>query len=231
MPVDLSVILPVLNEIERINPAIDHLKKLPFDGHIEIIVVDGHPAGTTLNQIKDSDIIKVSSLPGRGTQMNAGADKATGKNLLFLHCDTLLPNDALNAVCHMLNHHHKDAAAFDLRINHPGFFFRIIEKTASLRSRLTKIPYGDQAISIKQAIFFSIGGFKEMPIMEDVDLMRRINKQGYKIGFLNTPVSTSARRWVKEGLFYGTMRNWTIILLFLFGVSPEKLARFYRRHK
>jgi hypothetical protein len=99
---------------------------------------------------------------------------------------------------------------------------------ANLRSRLTRIPYGDQAIFIRASYFRSIGGFKEIPIMEDVDLMRRIKRKGWRIVIFQEPVITSARRWEKEGLLFGTLRNWFLMTLFLCGVSPERLARFYR---
>ena len=104
----------------------------------------------------------------------------------------------------------------------------MIEKTASLRSRITKIPYGDQAIFIRKKYFFEIGRYREIPIMEDVDLMVRIKKDQGKLKFLNSRVSTSSRRWEEEGMVYCTLRNWTILILFFLGTKPEKLAVFYK---
>jgi GT2 family glycosyltransferase len=99
---------------------------------------------------------------------------------------------------------------------------------ANWRSRLSRVPYGDQAIFIRATYFEAIGGFREIPIMEDVDLMRRIKRKGGKIVILREPVLTSARRWEQEGLIYGTLRNWLLILLYLCGVAPQRLAPFYR---
>ena len=122
------------------------------------------------------------------------------------------------------------AGAFDLKIDKTGLPFRIIEKTASLRSRLTRIPYGDQAVFVRQSFFDRIGGFSPIPIMEDVELMRRVKQAGGRIGFVDRPVSTSARRWEKEGLLRCTFRNWLMMTLYLFGVPPERLVPLYRNH-
>ena len=118
--------------------------------------------------------------------------------------------------------------AFDLRIDSRRIVFRVIETIASLRSRLTRIPYGDQAMFIRASYFRTLGGFKEIPIMEDVDLMQRIKRNGKRIAIFREPVITSARRWEREGPGFGTLRNWFLMALYLCGVAPERLARFYR---
>jgi hypothetical protein len=117
--------------------------------------------------------------------------------------------------------------AFDLEIKSKKRIFRLIERAASIRSRLTRIPYGDQAIFLKKSFFDQIGGFKDIPIMEDVELMQRVKKAGQKIKFIPRKVWTAARRWEKEGIVYCTLRNWILISLYMFGVSPEKLNKFY----
>ena len=106
--------------------------------------------------------------------------------------------------------------------------FRLIETGASLRSRITRVPYGDQAIFIRKDYFESIGGFSEIPLMEDVELMRRIKKGGGRIFIIPQKVMTSPRRWEKEGIVYCTLRNWTLITLYFLGVPPEKLTAFYK---
>jgi hypothetical protein len=106
--------------------------------------------------------------------------------------------------------------------------FRLIEKAASLRSRLTKIPYGDQAVFMRKTVFNELGGFRDIPIMEDVEIMRRIKKRSGKICIIDKAARTSSRRWEREGIVYTTLRNWLLITLYLIGVKPEKLARFYR---
>ncbi len=224
---DISVIIPVFNEQKRINQAIDALYAQKFDGKIEIIVVDGHQKATTLDQITDQTVVQVTSVKGRGNQMNAGVRHATGRILLFLHCDTRLPDNAFAAVCKALSRKTVAAGAFDLAINGTGRAFRIVEKTASLRSRLTRIPYGDQAIFIQTSCFLEMGGYADLPIMEDVDLMLRLKKQHVKIHILDLCVLTSARRWQQEGLVSCTLRNWAILTLFFCGVRPQTLVRFY----
>lgn len=228
MKPDISVIIPVLNEEARINAAISCLFSQQFAGTFEIIAVDGHKDGTTLACIHDPRVKKAVSAPGRGRQMNQGAIMAKGETLLFLHADTILPPNALTLVRFVMRNPAISAGAFDLAIHHGSWVYRVIEKTASLRSRLTRIPYGDQAIFVKKVFFFRLGQYKEIPIMEDVDLMQRVKRAWGRISFISTPVRTSARRWEKEGKIRCTLRNWSLISLYLLGVRPERLTRFYK---
>ncbi len=242
MKTKLSVIIPVLNEKYGINAAIKRLldqksrlsaqapESFDMIEALEIIVVDGSSKRETLDCIKYEQVKKLTSLPGRGRQMNVGAAAASGSILLFLHCDTALPERGLEKILSTMKNESCDAGAFDLLINAKGFFYRLIEKTVSLRSRLTKIPYGDQGIFIRKDFFFGIGKFKEIPIMEDVEIMQRIKKYKGNLNFIDDHVLTSPRRWEKEGKVYGTLRNWTMITLYLLGVSPEKLAKRYKNN-
>jgi len=223
----LSVIIPVLNESRIINAAIDHLYRLKSAGGFEIIVVDGNPAGNTISAVTRPGVKTVISAKGRGLQMNTGAAVAAGDVLLFLHADTMLSYDALEQIFKAFEQDDVVGGAFDLGIQSEKKIFRLIEKTASIRSRLTGIPYGDQAIFLEKRFFDRVGGFKDIPIMEDVELMRRIKKTGLKIKFVPRKVQTAPRRWEKEGIVYGTLRNWTLITLYLLGVSPQKLKKFY----
>lgn len=194
---------------------------------VEIIVVDGDPGKSTLKVINDADIIKKASPAGRGVQMNNGARAATADALLFLHADTILPANAFSTILDVCQDKDIVAGAFDLVIDAPHPGFRIIEKTATLRSRITRIPFGDQAIFIKADCFRRLGGYKPVALMEDVDIMLRIRQRGHRIRFISDPVVTSARRWKKEGMIYTTIRNWILQLLFYIGVSPEKLKNYY----
>jgi rSAM/selenodomain-associated transferase 2 len=225
-----SIIVPVLNEADRINAQIDRIRSVASQNNYEIIVIDGDPDRTTLNAIRDTDVITIASPKGRARQMNAGANIALGRMLIFLHADTKLPPDALKNIEKALNNNKYVAGAFDLSIDSNKLSLKFIAARASLRSRITRIPYGDQAIFITKAYFDMIGKFKEIPLMEDVDLMKRIRRRGDKIFILRDPVQTSARRWEKEGVLYTTLRNMVLINLHRLGVSPEKLARYYRDH-
>lgn len=223
----ISIIIPVLNEQKTINETIEKIyasNQVVF----EIIVVDCDPKGSTIESIKKSNVIKLISQRGRAKQMNTGAKKASGKTLLFLHSDTELPNDALNKISTLFDKTNYVAGAFDLEINDKKPIFRIIEKVASFRSRLTSIPYGDQAIFVDKDYLKKIGGFSDIPLMEDVELMQRVKKLKGKIHIFEETVKTSSRRWKKEGVFYCTIRNWFLIGFYCFGVSPEKLVRFYK---
>jgi rSAM/selenodomain-associated transferase 2 len=160
--------------------------------------------------------------------MNCGTAEAEGNVLIFLHADTRLPESALKNIGVILEDKNIVGGAFDLGIDSERFAFRVIEKMASWRSRLTRIPYGDQAIFIRADYFRLIRGFQDIPIMEDVELMQRIKQRAGKIKIIPQRVLTSPRRWETEGVVFCTLRNWFLISLFLLGVKPATLARFYK---
>ncbi|HDQ92710.1 MAG TPA: glycosyltransferase [Synergistetes bacterium] len=228
---DYSVIVPVYHESTGINSLIDHVRSLAGQRgqKAEIIVVDGSPLAETVSAIKRDDVKKMVSSPGRGTQMNAGAEAASGEVLVFLHADTRLPPSAFSLVSSLLEDPAVCGGAFDLGIDDDRKFYRVIERMANLRSRLTRIPYGDQTIFLRSCVFSSIGGYRNIPIFEDVDLMRRIKAAGLQLGFIDSPVVTSARRWQREGILRTTFRNWLILAGYFAGFSPGFLERFYRR--
>jgi rSAM/selenodomain-associated transferase 2 len=219
-----------LNEAPLINGIISHIYGLQSTKKTEIIVVDGDPKGETLRAISHNDVIKINSSMGRGKQMNKGAKVARGNILLFLHADTELHVDSLRLIKAAMREKQYVAGAFDLGIKSKGYMFRVIEVVASLRSRVTKIPFGDQAIFIRKHYFHKIGGYKDIPIMEDVEIMERTKRRGDKIFIIPKRVLTSSRRWEKEGVLHCTLRNWFLQMLYLFGVSPLKLSTFYRHN-
>jgi rSAM/selenodomain-associated transferase 2 len=226
--IKFSVIIPAFHEGKRINRLIENLDGLDSDKTIEIIVVDGAPEKDTLNVIHDAHVIRITSERGRATQMNAGASKARGEILVFLHADTELPKQALRKIGAFVEQREYVGGAFDLGIKSNKFIFKLIGVLSSLRSRLNSIPFGDQAIFIRREFFKQIGGYKEIPLMEDVELMRRIKKSGNRIWIFYDRVMTSPRRWEKEGVIYCTLRNWTLRTLYFLGVSPEKLSIYYK---
>ncbi len=229
MSYSFSIILPVLNESSIINQTIEHVYRLGYGFYLEIIVVDGDTEGGTVYRIKNERVIKIISPKGRGRQMNKGASVATGDILLFLHTDTELPENAFRTISAVIDKKQYVGGAFDLGIKSGRLIFRLIEKMVYIRTRLTGIPYGDQAIFIKKDIFAGMNGYQEIPVMEDVELMRRIKKSGYKICIIPQKVSTSPRRYEKEGVVYCTLRNWMLMSFYLLGVEPEKLVKFYYR--
>lgn len=231
MKLSFSFIIPVLNEASLINNMVQHLHQLSLQYDSEIIVVDGDAEATTLRYIQEKQVKKEVSPKGRGTQMNKGASIAGGDVFLFLHTDTELPADALGLISSVLEEPVCGGGAFDLGIKSDRFIFRLIEKIVSLRSRITNIPYGDQAIFIRREVFKQLGGYREIPIMEDVEIMRRMKKTGYTVRIIPEKVWTSPRRWDREGVLYCTLRNWTLMTLYLLGWDPEKLAKYYYPEK
>jgi len=224
----LSVIIPVLNEATGINSALGLLRGID-DGSIrDIVLSDGDPAGSTLAAARDPSVITVAGPPGRGCQMNRGAALATGDVLLFLHADTILPPRAFEHIRLALADPSIAGGAFDLGIASPRWYFRVTERYAACRSRLTRMPFGDQAIFLRREYFERIGQYADIPIMEDVELMGRVRRNGGRIVIIPEKVLTSARRWEKEGVLFTTCRNWMLQALYCLGVKPERLARFYR---
>ncbi|MCH7919352.1 MAG: TIGR04283 family arsenosugar biosynthesis glycosyltransferase [Planctomycetes bacterium] len=223
-----SIIIPVINEQETIRPLLESLRQQAGIEQCQIIVVDGDPNGSTLQVIDDPAVTQLNSARGRGLQMNRGAEEARSDNLVFLHADTRLPMGCLSLIDRTLQNPRYVAGAFDLEIASPSPLLKLIARTANLRSRLTRVPYGDQAIFIERDYFIRMGRFREIPIMEEVDLLRRIRRNGDHICILREAVSTSPRRWEAEGPLYTTLRNQLLIFLFGLGVKPEKLAQLYR---
>jgi len=223
-----SIIVPVLHETETINALIGHLRQLDPEKCSEIIVVEGAPEKDTLQAIHDDRITKISTEKGRARQMNAGAFAAKGDILIFLHADTELPLSLLKRMNEFVGRNEYVGGAFNLGIKSNTRIYRVIAFLGSLRSRLNRIPYGDQAIFVRRNYFNEIGGYKDIPLMEDVELMRRMKRSAKKIFIFHDRVMTSPRRWKEEGLIFCILRNWTLQMLYFLGVSPHKLVNFYK---
>jgi rSAM/selenodomain-associated transferase 2 len=224
----VSIVMPVLNETGVIRQSLDRLRDARAGGLAELIVVDGDLRGSTVGAIGEGDVVKALSEKGRARQMNYGAKQASGEVLLFLHADTFLPQNAVELVRAVMNDDRVVAGAFDLGIDSSRVIYRITEKYVALRTRLTRAPFGDQAIFIRRKYFEELGGYREIPVMEDVELMRRIRKRGDRIRIIPEMARTSPRRYENEGVLSCTARNMTLQLLYACGISPERLARWYR---
>lgn len=223
----ISIIIPVLNEASNITNAIASTQ--PSD-NIEIIIVDGGSYDGTLENVKDNNIKVITTSPGRARQMNAGAMLARGDILLFLHADTRLPPGFDIMVRTALQNPKTVAGAFALKIDAPLWSLRLVELGVNWRSRFLQMPYGDQAIFVTKKIFDKMGGFPEIPIMEDFELMRRLNKIS-NISIISVPVITSARRWLTKGVVRTTLTNQIAIIAYLLGVSPQRILYWYRGQK
>ncbi|MCA1786369.1 MAG: TIGR04283 family arsenosugar biosynthesis glycosyltransferase [Desulfotignum sp.] len=226
---NISVIVPAFREAKTINAFIGSVQTVFPEPDNEIIVVDGNPEGDTIAAVGLPQVKTACSEKGRARQMNQGAAIANGEILLFVHADTFLPEDAPKLITNLLSENPDlVGGAFSLGIDDDRLPLKIIEWSANLRSRLTRVPYGDQSIFLRKDDFDRMGGFREIPIMEDLELMTRIRKKGGSIHILEQKSVTSSRRWKKEGISICTLRNWLIRLLYHCGVSADRLAVLYR---
>lgn len=220
----ISVIIPTLNEEKYLAKTIISAKKVP---DIEIIVADGGSSDQTLEIAKKYADKLVSSKKGRGTQMNAGAANAKGEYLLFLHGDTVLPANWNELAIDALKKETDILGAFSLAASEKTVVLNIMIFTANWRAKIFSLPYGDQTFFLSRELFNKVNGFKEIPLMEDVEMVKRVKKIG-KIKILNQPVVTSSRRWKKEGCLYSIARNQFLLFLYLIGVPAERLNRLYK---
>jgi rSAM/selenodomain-associated transferase 2 len=221
----LSIIIPVLNEADTIESTLSHLEGVD---NLEIIVVGGGSTDGTVDLARSWGAKVIQTRQGKAIQMNSGAAAAKGEVLVFLHADTRMPKDFVHHIHSALSQKNVVAGAFRLSIDSRAAGIRFIERMTDLRSRLLQLPYGDQALFMKKSIFEAIGGFADLPIMEDFILVRRLRRMG-KIAILPAAVITSPRRWLHFGILKTWWVNQMIIIAFYLGIPPERLARWYRR--
>lgn len=218
----ISVIIPTYNEELNIQSVIEKTKAADS---CEVIVVDGGSTDQTVTKAKLADIVIESRL-GRALQQNTGASQATGDILLFLHADCeLLPRFA-NAVSECLEKKDVVAGCFSQLIDHSSRKYRTIEKGNAWRVRNLSWIYGDQGLFVKRKLFEQLGGFPEMPLMEDLYFSKRLKKEG-KLIVSDHHIKVSARRWEKNGVIRQTARNWGFVTLSHLGVKPATLAGWY----
>lgn len=221
----LSIIVPVLNESESIAPFLHHLQPLRQMG-CELIVVDGGSEDGTVKLAEPFAERLLQSKKGRAAQMNTGAGAASGDILLFLHADTSLPDAAFDQLKQISQSEKMFWGRFDLCLSGKGWSFRLIETMINLRSRLTGISTGDQAMFVSRTLFEKVGQFPELDLMEDIELSRRL-KRISKPCCLKQRVITSSRRWEQKGVLKTVCTMWTLRLGYFFGADPARLKRIY----
>ncbi len=220
----LAVIVPALNEESAIAGAIESAA-----GADEVIVVDGGSRDATVAVARAAGARVIRSPRGRGLQLSRGVAGSAGDVLLFLHADTRLPRGFRDEIERLV----AAGAAwgrFDVRFDRGGWLLRLIARLISLRSRLTRVATGDQAIFVVREVFDRVGGFREAILFEDIDLCRRLKRAG-RMGVPREPVTTSSRRWRQGGTLRTTLLMWTLKSLYLLGVPAERLARYYRERR
>jgi rSAM/selenodomain-associated transferase 2 len=218
----VSIIIPVLNEAEHIVANLRQLK-IAQSGEYEIIVVDGGSSDDSVALARECADSVIVSTKGRAVQMNAGAAQASADVLLFLHADTVLPEN----ITDLLVPGNVVWGWFDVRLSGQQFMFRIIERMMNLRSRLTSVATGDQALFVSRTLFNKAGGYPEIALMEDVALSKALRKFARPV-ILQQRVITSSRRWQERGIFNTIILMWLLRTLYYFGVSPSRLEKIYR---
>ena len=233
MAMTISVIIPTLNEERTIMATLAHTAALGFD---ELIVVDGGSLDQTPALVESyrrrtqspapSPVRLVTAPSGRASQMNEGAKASGSETLLFLHADTQLPDDAKTMIETTLANQGMVGGRFDVRFDHPSRWGTIISKMMNWRSRLSGIATGDQALFVRRHIFEQLGGFADMPLMEDIDFSRRLKRKGATAA-LTATVTTSFRRWEQQGPLRTILLMWTLRFLYWIGVPSHRLGRWY----
>jgi len=221
--VKLSIIVPVLNEAAGIVAALQALAPLRFHGH-EVIVVDGGSADGTASLAAALADRVVRAPRGRARQMNAGAAIAQGDAFLFLHADTRLPAQAEQLLLDALSR--RSWGRFDARIEGRSPLLGIVAFCMNWRSRATGIATGDQAIFVRRKAFAGVGGFPDIPLMEDVEMSARLKRTSAP-ACLRARVVTSGRRWERLGVLRAIVLMWRLRFAYFLGARPEDLARRY----
>lgn len=221
----VSIIIPVLNEAEHIADTLEPLDPYRRQGH-EVIVIDGGSNDDTVPIAEQFADRVLRSDAGRAIQMNSGIDAASGDALLFLHADTRLPADAVSKVINAV----EDGyfwGRFNVRLSGKHFMFRIIERMMNMRSCITGVATGDQAIFVSLESIEIVGAYPQLPLMEDVVLSKRLRNLGWP-ACIRQRVITSSRRWEDEGILRTMLLMWRLRLLFFLGVSADRLSRQYQ---
>ena len=211
---EISIIIPTLNEEETIVQCLETVVDIPG---IEVIVADGGSTDKTVEIVGQyRDVKVVTSEIGRSIQMNKGAGYARGEILLFLHADCILPGDVFSNIQNVFGGDPFVGGAFKIRLLSDKFSYRLIEMGINFRSKIFKLPYGDQGLFVKRSVFEKLGGFREMPNCEDLDFVCRLKKQG-KIIIRNERISSSIRRWKNHGILQTSLRNQSLLVSYVLG--------------
>lgn len=226
-PIDLSIVIPTLNASATLGDTLHALQEITEVLSVEIIVVDGGSTDDTLDKAQRSGLKVVSSPRGRGTQLSNGAREARGRWLLFLHADTTLEPFWSTTVTSFIRNKSNNlkAAHFTLALDDASNAARRVEVLANWRARRLGLPYGDQGLLISRQLYNTLVGFLDIPIMEDVDMVRRIGRRN--LVELPATATTSAARYRRDGYWKRPIRNLLILSLYFMGVSPRRLVRLY----
>ena len=220
----ISIIIPVLNEEDSIKELLLQLQPYRKQGH-EVIVADGGSDDKTISISTTLADKVIQSQPGRALQMNKGADNSGNEILWFLHADTIIPENAIEEIQNALNK--SDWGRFNIKLSGSHILFRIVETMMNIRSCVFAIATGDQGIFVKRTIFKQVNEYSNIPLMEDVELCKKLKKVSKPVCLKETLI-TSSRRWEKNGISTTILLMWKLRFLYWLGVSPEYLAKQYK---
>lgn len=225
----ISIVIPTYNEAGSIESTLMPLQRSRCDGEVEVILSDGNSTDGTRDLAAPLVDLCLNESQGRARQMNSGAKAASGELLLFLHADTQLPNDFLPLLTDLQGRHDEEYlwGFFPLRLSGDHWMLRIVERCINLRSRLSSIATGDQAIFVNRNLWYVLEGFSDIPLMEDVELTRRAGKLS-KARVQSSLLVTSSRRWEEKGIISTILLMWRLRWLYFVGVNPRTLAALYR---
>lgn len=221
----VAVVIPVLNEAGSLLQHMRAFKALHNDYHV--VFCDGGSEDDTCALLQQNGLHYCTSPRGRALQMNAGASACNNNILLFIHADTVISSSDVKLVKKAMQDESVVGGRFDIRLSGKALAFRIIESMINLRSRTTGISTGDQCQFVRRSVFEAMGGFPEQPLMEDVELSKRLKQYG-KIACLKQKVITSSRRWENHGIVKTVVLMWKLRFLYWLETPPEKLAEIYR---
>ena len=224
MSVQLSIIVPALNEAACIRELLRQLQALRAQGH-EVIVVDGGSCDETVALAQPLVDQLLPAPAGRALQMNIGAQAAGGRVLWFVHADTRVPETAAQVIIDSVAHAAR-WGRFDVRLSGDRLLFRLVERMMNWRSRFTGIATGDQGIFVTRELFERVGGFAALPLMEDIDLSRRLKREQRPLCLRDT-LTSSSRRWEQKGIVRTIALMWVLRLAYFLGVPPARLAMHY----
>jgi len=221
----LSIIIPVLNEAASIDQFLQELTTIN-DSNVEIIVVDGGSSDQTESLVAKHNVMLVNSPRGRARQMNAGAIMASGDVLLFAHSDTKFSSVTEQLIAIRSANQVNSWGFFKVKLSGQHWMYRIIELMMNIRSQNTGVATGDQCIFVNSELFKKLEGYKDIPLMEDVELSKRLRSISRPC-IIKDVVTTSSRRWEKNGILPTILLMWRLRFLFFIGVSPSQLAKEY----
>jgi rSAM/selenodomain-associated transferase 2 len=227
-PLQLSVIIPALNEAAAIMVTLQALQPLRGRGH-EVILVDGGSKDPTIQLGRPLADRVIQTRAGRATQMRAGAAIAAGSVLWFLHADTIAPVNADRLIMQALQHSRAEWGRFDVQLSQT-WLLRCVAWMMNQRSRFSGIATGDQGLFVKRRAYDGAGGFPEIPLMEDIALSRILRRHG-RPARIRQPLAASPRRWLAHGVLRTILRMWALRLAYFLGASPERLAAYYTPHQ